>query len=217
MAATKRTKDQRLFDMAAIERWRVQGKTVRQIADLLAQERPYQISPTQVFKDLKRIEADWIERAQKDIAALKARELRGLDEQESELWAAWEKSKLDAEKTTEENGSGATGPWTKSSTVKERQCGDVSFQNAILAVRAQRAKLLGLEAPSKSELSGPAGVPLAGSGPVIIMEGNGFESAGAPSGRFTVPRELASITDEELAALKEEIERHEKAAKPAGA
>ena len=94
------------------------------------------------------------------------RELQGLAEQERELWAAWDKSKTSATKEhskvkTSPAGTGAQGGQSaERSKTTEDQCGDSSYQRLILDIRDKRAKLLGLDKPLRTELSGPDGGPI---------------------------------------------------------
>lgn len=57
----------------------------------------------------------------------------------------------------------------------------LAAMDRIFRVMERRAKLLGLDAPAKAELSGPDGAPMVPAKPIIIIEANGFESPGAPT------------------------------------
>lgn len=167
----KRTAVQRRADLPFEERWFIQGYNDRQVTEKLNAERPYQITVRQVNYDRHKIEALWKAEMMADIDGLKRRELQELAVAESEAWAAWEKSKLDAERTTQEmiEGGGAAGGRKKASKTKEGQCGDVSYLRVLLDIQVRRAKLLGLDAPEKSELSGPGGSPMQVTQGVIIL------------------------------------------------
>lgn len=134
------------------------------IAAEIKRVRPYSISYVQVSKDLKKIRREWSENALRDIDAIQRQELEGLAEQERECWEAWDKSKLAAKKERKKTRTGGAQPGTGSidekSTEKSDQCGDPSFQRLILDIREKRAKILGLNAPEKTELSGPNGGPI---------------------------------------------------------
>lgn len=140
------------------------GYGTKMIAAELAKIRDYTLSYVTIAADLKRIRAEWSKSAIADIAAIKHQELEGLADQERECWAAWEKSKLAAEKQKQRvrtGGAGAgAGQLAERSTEKAEQCGDPAFQKLILEIREKRAKILGLNAPEKTELSGPDGGPL---------------------------------------------------------
>jgi hypothetical protein len=155
----KRSKAQRESDLLFIERLWLRKKTHAQIAEELNKVRPYTLSRQQVAFDCKKLLDRWRKDSAEMIAAAKTRELTGLDEQERELWEAWEKSKLDAERKTVEqtDGDGEGGKRNRASVTKEGQCGDAVYQRLILDIRDRRAKLLGLDEPTKTELSGTVG------------------------------------------------------------
>lgn len=140
------------------------GYDLKLIAKELAKVRPYTLSYVTVFNDLKKIRAEWKANTLRDIGAIQEQELKGLCDQERECWAAWEKSKLAAEKKKQRvrSGSGANGAGqvAERSEEREEQCGDPSFQRLILDIREKRAKILGLNAPERTELSGPNGGPI---------------------------------------------------------
>lgn len=161
--ATKRTRQQRVFDLEFIQNHHIRGRTVRQIAELLAAERPYSVTFQQIHYDLKKIEAEWRERYSAKADAVRRKELAGLDTQEAELWKAWDKSKEEAEKKTVEQtkgGIGPGGPRSRATVTKEGQTGDPAYMRLILDVRDRRSKLLGLDAATKQEHSGPMGGPI---------------------------------------------------------
>lgn len=140
------------------------GYDLKLIAKELAKVRPYTLSYVTIFNDLKKIRAEWKANTLRDIGAIQEQELKGLDDQERECWAAWEKSKLTAEKKKQRvrtgAGAGGAGQVAERSEEREEQCGDPSFQRLILDIREKRAKILGLNAPEKTELSGPNGGPI---------------------------------------------------------
>jgi len=161
MAANKRTAAQVEIDMALEEDLHIKGHSARLIAEAIAQVRPYALSRQQVAHDLRRLQKRWQTENRETVNEHRMRELKGLAAQERELWEAWEKSKLDAERHTEETTTGGKdGSKDKTALVKEGQCGDATFQRLILEVRDRRVKLLGLEAPARSEISGPGGGPI---------------------------------------------------------
>lgn len=169
--APKRNPMQRANDLAFIEHHAARGKTIRQITKLLNAERGYSISPTQVFKDMRKVVAEWKRLAVTEHDAAVARELAGIQRQEDELWEAWERSKSGAKsKTQKAKGvktdavGGADGATTKAHEVEmsettETSAGDVAFQNAISELRRQRRALLGLDKPTKTfaTVAGPEG------------------------------------------------------------
>lgn len=165
MPVTKRTKEQREADAEVIAKLSRRGYGTKMIAAEIAKIRDYTISYVQVSLDLKKIRAEWSKNALRDINAIKQEELEGLADQERECWAAWEKSKLAEEKQKQRvrtggaTGAGA-GQLAERSTEKKEQCGDPAFQKLLLEIRDKRAKIMGLNAPERTELSGPDGGPL---------------------------------------------------------
>ena len=160
--ARKRTPSQKAADAVLIEHWHVRGKTPRQIVELLAAERPYRLSHSQIKQDLQGLAEQWRREAQVIIAEAVASELKGLKAQEDELWIAWEQSKKDAvTKTAEQTGAtkGKAKP-NKSRVVVEGQTGDPQYMRLILEIRAQRRQLLGLDKPTKLEHIGESGGPM---------------------------------------------------------
>ena len=59
---------------------------------------------------------------------------------------------------------------------------DMGAIDRILKIMERHAKLLGLDAPAKTQLTGADGGPVqvAAAKPILIMEANGFEGPGAP-------------------------------------
>ena len=164
MPVTKRTKEQREADAEVIAKLSRRGYGTKMIAAEIAKIRDYTISYVQVSLDLKKIRAEWSKNALRDMDAIKQQELQGLEDQERELWAAWEKSKSPEEKQKQRvrtGGAGAgAGQLAERSTEKTEQCGDPAYMRLILDIREKRAKILGLNAPEKAELSGPDGGPI---------------------------------------------------------
>jgi hypothetical protein len=164
----KRNKAQVDADRLLVERWHLSGKTVPTIIELLASQRPYTLSESQVYADINRLRARWREEAIVERTTAMGEVLRGLRRQEEELWAAWERSKEGVTRTTlsksvkpakSEDGATATDREVKTG-VKESSAGDATFMRLILDIQQERAKLLGLYAPVKQEHSGPNGGPI---------------------------------------------------------
>ena len=144
----KRSAAQKAADLAFIEHWHIRGETETQLAEMLRRERPYTLSRSQIHADLMKLKKQWQDAALTQRTAAVAKELAGLQEQERELWAAWEKSKLDATTTTTEFIGGdepkdASG--TKTKVTVETRCGEPAYMRLLLDIRAQRRQLLGLD------------------------------------------------------------------------
>jgi hypothetical protein len=162
----KRTPAQREADLVLMQEWHVEGLTYRQIADKLVEiGRPYKLSFGMVRNELKKIEKLWREQAIDKVEHEKMRMLYGLKKQERELWAQWEASKKPKTRQTLTKTTGASGKEgapaapereTKQG-VQESTTGNPAFMNMLLANYDRRAKLLGLDAPSKNEHTGKDG------------------------------------------------------------
>ena len=148
--APKRTRQQTAADMAYIEHEVVRGKTFKTIAEELSAMRTYKLSRQQVCYDYKRIAAIWRTEMVADLHEAKQKDLLGLAAQEAELWASWEKSKQEQTRHNAEKVSGGKGgEHNRASIVRESQCGDVAYMEALLKIRERRAKILGFDAPTR--------------------------------------------------------------------
>lgn len=95
MAENKRTKEVRENDLVKISKLYLQGKTQREIAQVIG------VSRVQISYDLKQIFTEW--KAER-ISTFEERlllELSKIDFLESEAWEAWEKSKVDTGRISE--------------------------------------------------------------------------------------------------------------------
>lgn len=131
----KRTKAERDRDLELTARLALRGLTVGEIAEELAKQRQYSLSRAQIYYDLDTLREAWQASANLTFGQFKAAELARLGEIEREAWRAWGHSK--------DEGSG-----------------DPRHLGSVLGVIDRRAKLIGLLAPLKTEVSGPAGAAL---------------------------------------------------------
>lgn len=115
------------------------------------------ISQQAVSNWKKKIEAD-AQAAAADRAAEIAATLEALSELEREAWEAWERSKQPAVTEVEEHGTGAQGPIDKDRTTTEHQTGDASYLSQVQQALAQRRALLGLDAPTRTDVQLTANV-----------------------------------------------------------
>jgi len=163
----KRTPAQIDADVEWVAANAVRGLTTREMAAELAKIRPYRLSHVQISKDLLKAKELWRQSAICIIDEMKARELAGLEQQEREAWAEWTRSKGNRQ-VKRERRSSPTGRGSRSAAGSkevteetEGQCGDPAYQRLILDIREARAKLLGLNAPIRNEITGKDGEPLA--------------------------------------------------------
>jgi hypothetical protein len=157
MAARKRTPFQREEDLVQITRLYLQGRTQRDIAEVVG------VSQGQVNHDLKLIQQRWRESSIMDMNEAKQRELARLDELEREYWAAWEQSKNERTRARQESdGKSKDGKpnVVRATMEKEQRDGNPAFLAGVMSCIERRCKLLGLDAPAKSELTGKDGGPI---------------------------------------------------------
>jgi hypothetical protein len=157
MAARKRTPFQREEDLVQITRLYLQGRTQRDIAEVVG------VSQGQVNHDLKLIQTRWRESSIMDMNEAKQRELARLDELEREYWAAWEQSKNERTRARQESdGKSKDGKpnVVRATMEKEQRDGNPAFLAGVMSCIERRCKLLGLDAPAKAELTGKDGGPI---------------------------------------------------------
>lgn len=173
--AHKRTPTERTADLLWLEREYLRGtRNPVKLANMLATQRSYRISGEQIRYDLARLREGWREATKSTYDEHVQAVLAELEEQERELWAAWERSKLDEEIHSKETKRLATAqpvfgeagaadgmmpvqPLAGVAEVKEGhkqkgQAGDPSFMRLILDIQIRRCKLLGLDRPQKVEV-----------------------------------------------------------------
>lgn len=118
-----------------------------------------------VHKDINRMLAKAVSRAEFNMDEMLQLELSRIDDMMREAWAAWEKSKedyLDTQQimrgTPKQTGKGEESGVDTTSMEQRRKeirsCGDPRYLELINKLLIERRKLLGLYAPEKKELSG---------------------------------------------------------------
>jgi len=173
--AHKLTQDQRVkakeIIAKVILRKGTQAKAAEEIERVLGAE----ISQEQVSYYVKILRREWVANTQKDISIIKAEEVAELDALKGEVYEQWERSKLNAETITtklvgvDEVKSNKAKPFLDDETEDPRdsklqvqteetkksagQSGDPRYVHNIIEISQQKAKLLGLNAPEKIEIS----------------------------------------------------------------
>lgn len=118
-----------------------------------------------VKKDIDMLLKEWRESRLSDMDAALTLELARIDETVQELWAQWERSKVDYQKMVEKRkgapvrNENNTGEGIRTYNIERTETaivmlGDVSYISEIRAQLAERRKLLGLYAPEKKDISG---------------------------------------------------------------
>ena len=139
------------------------GTVQSEIADELA------VNQSTISRDLKALQKAWLESALVDLDEAKARELAKVDNLEREYWTAWERSCEDAETVRQKGAPGAEGIKTESiEKTSKGQAGDPRFLAGVQWCIERRCKIIGIDAPTRSELTGKGGGP-------IQTEGVGIE------------------------------------------
>jgi len=152
------------------------GTVQAEIADQL------KVNQSTISRDIKALQAAWLESALIDIDEAKARELAKVDKLEREYWTAWERSCEDAETVRQKGKPGAGGIATESiEKTSKGQAGDPRFLAGVQWCIERRCKIIGIDAPAKTEHTGRDGGP-------IQTEG-------------TVTLDLTRYTDEDIGAL----------------
>lgn len=109
------------------------------------------LSQSTVSNDLKALQRQWLESSLIDIDAAKAREIAKVDKLEREYYAAWRRSREDAE--TERIEGSSEGP-SKKVLTKKNQDGDPRFLAGVQWCIDRRCKILGVDAPERREVAG---------------------------------------------------------------
>lgn len=114
-----------------------------------------------ISRDLTELRKEWLERSINNIDQKKAIELAKIDKLELEYWDAWVRSgEQFKSKVTKGRGVGDTGRVVEQIIKNEDRVGDPRFLDGVMSCIERRCKLLGLDAPTRGEYSGPGGGPL---------------------------------------------------------
>ena len=150
MAAPKRTKAQREYDLSRISALYLKGHTQAAIGEALGLTQPI------VSRDLATIQKRWEEQSTIDLDAARRRELARIDELEREYWVAWRRSLEQVTKTkTKRNHMG-----DEAIVMREETSGNPAFLAGVQNCIDQRCKLLGLYAATKAVVSGDKDNPV---------------------------------------------------------
>lgn len=189
----KRTEFQREEDKVFATKLHLKGYDVRSIAEEINKIRPYTISHTSVFKDLKQVEDDWHETQLNSMGRIKAHLGAKLNRVMVEAWEGWEKSKLQRVRELKElrvRKIDATFPnkpkkraqpipekEEKATVMRENQSGDPRFLAIIRDVVKDLRDMYGVDAPKALEFDGriddapaDAAVPMAATSPLTEHE-----------------------------------------------
>jgi predicted transcriptional regulator len=140
------------------EAWLQRSST---IAEMLAEGlRQYQIadklhlSPAQISYDLKKMEAETLEKRSHDLDVYRRRELEKIDHIAAQAWVEWHRSKEEVKKiTTQVKDKDESGKIVTKQVTTETRCGDPRYLDIAVRCSKRRSELLGLDAPSKQEIA----------------------------------------------------------------
>ena len=172
----KRTEVQKAHDRAFCSSLLLTGYTYEQITERLNEHLKkigagYTISRNQIYKEMKSLMIRWKREHLENIGLYIHVELAKLDRIEVELWNAWELSKQGiSRKKIKKPDELNYNDWNKGGTKPEdlgidknlkgdaeitiqSSSGNPRFLELILTIQQRRAKLLGLEAPTRIELT----------------------------------------------------------------
>jgi len=108
------------------------------------------VSQAQISMDVRTLQKRWVAAGLMDLTEAKARELAKIDELERTYWDAWEESK----KARQVDTSGKTeGGELRAQIRKETRDGNPAFLTGVGWCIDRRAKLLGLDAPTKQDIT----------------------------------------------------------------
>lgn len=117
------------------------------------------VDQSAVCKILRRTSDRVLAELGEDVKARKVEQTAQLEHVADECLQAWERSKQ-AHKRVRQTKAGGEGEATVVQEASD-QCGDVAYVEQWRAIQADIRKIWGLDAPTKSEHSGPGGLPLA--------------------------------------------------------
>lgn len=161
---SKRSEEQRIYDVRFCTDLFLRGYSYREIADALNQDLSdrgigYTISFQMVYYDLQQCLIEWKRERLETIDEYITQELRKLDKMEQQAWAGWEASKIKKRRKKKNNPgrpakTDATACAPEYYEYVETAPGSPRFLDLLLNIQQRRAKLLGLDAPVKINIPG---------------------------------------------------------------
>jgi transcriptional regulator with XRE-family HTH domain len=127
------------------------GKTQQQIAEAVG------VNQATISRDLTALQELWQGVAARAIDAAKGEELAKIDRLEREYWLAWEESRGKRTITSKKMSEASGTKRAEASTREEDMLGDPRFLAGVQWCIDRRCKILGVDAPTKQEVSGAGG------------------------------------------------------------
>lgn len=151
----KRTELQREMDYVDEANLYLRGYTYQSIAEWIGEHREYDLTPSMIGMDLKRVRERWQNMYLRDVDDVKAQELARIDRIEREAWEAWDKSKLDITETKALSKTDSWGEANKKPTYNRKEIQKITknrdpytrFIEIVQWCVEQRMKIFGLDAP----------------------------------------------------------------------
>ncbi len=153
MARPKRTAFERERDLHRTTELYLKGKTQQEIASVMG------VDQSQISHDIATIKKRWRENSAIDMDEAKQQELASIENLKREYWQAWERS-LDERtrtRTEQSKGKGDKTGTAKATVEKETLLGNPAYLAGIQWCISERAKILGLYAPTKIAPTSPDG------------------------------------------------------------
>jgi hypothetical protein len=149
MAPRARTKVQREKDLQQIAEMYLSGRTQADIGNAL------NLTQQTISNDLKTLQQRWLESSVRDFDELRAEQLAKIDRLEAEYWAGWARSTRPKTRKGKKSksSSGPMGDSDESSVQVEERDGNPTWLAGVDKCIERRCKLLGLDAPTRAELS----------------------------------------------------------------
>lgn len=156
MAATKRNKAQREYDLLRISELYLKGKWQTEIAEEIG------VSQQQISLDIQELQKRWRESGLVNLDEAKQKELSRIDTLERTYWEAWErtleeKTKTRTEQSTSGKGDKDAGKTAKATIEKETLLGNPAYLSGVQWCISERCKILGIYAPAKVAPTNPEG------------------------------------------------------------
>lgn len=170
--ARVRTHEQREIHRTKMVQLLARGYTKDMIASYFG------VSVTTIDKDWKAVVTAWKADHDDEVKDYVVTMRRKYAEAMKEAWEAWERSKEDRLRVTEEGEDHLGARKRKSSVMREGQAGDASYLRVILDCLKAERDLLGMDATKKVEVSGQVinwemlaeGIPEDGPVPDVVVE-----------------------------------------------
>ncbi len=143
MAAPKRTRTQREYDLKEIAELYLKGWYQYQILDYITENRPYNVTRQTLHRDLKTIQSRWLDSSLIDFNEAKALALAKIDHLETVAWQDYANSKDPAIKR--KVSKKVDGQTTEATQEMGQGFGDTKFLDIVKWTIDRRIKLLGLD------------------------------------------------------------------------